>query len=61
MHLWVPNLGVGKYLFDEVYGALYLKLVSRLLPFDDQGSAHHMVARCDIKEEGFSLFKSDED
>jgi hypothetical protein len=54
-------LGVGKYLLDEVYGLLDLKVVPRLLPFDNQGGAHHMVARCDVEEEGFSLFGSDED
>ena len=53
-------MGVGEYLLDEVYGSLDLKVVSRLLPFDGQGDAHHMVARCDVEEEGFS-FGSDED
>ena len=57
----VPDLGVGKHFFDEVYGSLYLELVSRFLPFDDQGSTHHMVTCRDIKEEGFSLFRSGED
>ena len=57
----VPDLGVGEYLPDKVYGSLDLKVVSRLLPFDDQGGAHHMVARYDIEEEGFSPFRSDED
>ena len=61
MHLGVPDLGVGEYFTDEVYGPLDLKVVSRLLPFDDQGSAHHMVACRDIEEEGFSTFGSDED
>ena len=61
LHLGVPDLGVGEYLPDEVYGSLDLKVVSRLLPFDDQGSAHHMVARCDVEEEGFSPFGSNED
>ena len=61
MHLGVPDLGVGEYLPDEVYGSLDLKVVSWLLPFDDQGGAHPMVARHDIEEEGFSLFGSDED
>ena len=36
-------------------------MVSWLLPFDDQGGAHHMVTCHDVKEEGFSPFKSDED
>ena len=53
MHLGVPDLGVGEYLPDEVYGLLDLKVVSRLLPFDNQGGAHHMVACRDIEEEGF--------
>ena len=61
MYLGVPDLGVDKYLLDEVYGSLYLELVSRLLPFDDQGGAHHIVARCNVEEEGFSSFGSDED
>ena len=60
MHLRVLDLGVGEYLLDKVYGPLDLKVVSRLLPFDDQGGAHHMVACCDVKE-GFSPFGSDED
>ena len=54
-------LGVGEYLLDEVYGPLDLKVVSWLLPFDDQGGAHHMVPCHDVEEEGFSLFRSDED
>ena len=58
LHLGVPNLRVGEYLPDEVY--LGLNVVSRLLPFDDQGGAHHMVACRDV-EEGFSLFGSDKD
>ena len=37
--------------------SLYVERVSRLFPFD----AHDMVACRDIKEEGFSLFGSDED
>ena len=61
MHLGVPNLRVSEYLSDEVYGSLDLKVVSWLLPFDDLGGAHHMVACCDIEEEGFSPFGSDED
>ena len=58
----VPDLGVGEYLPNEVDGPLDLKVMSRLLPFDDQGGAHHVVACCDIEEEGgFSPFGSDED
>ena len=56
----VLDLGVSEYLLDEVYGLLDLKVVSRLLPFDDKGGSHHMVACCDV-EEGFSPFRSDED
>ena len=48
LHLGVLDLRVGEYLLDEVYGPLDLKVVSRFLPFDDQGGAHHMVARRDI-------------
>ena len=61
LHLGVSDLGVGEYLPDEVYRSLDLKVVSWLLPFDDQGSAHHVVACHDVEEEGFSLFESDED
>jgi len=61
LHLGVPNLGVGEYLPDEVYGLLDLKVVSWFLPFNDQGSAYHMVVGRDIEEEGFSSFGSDED
>jgi len=61
LHLGVPNLGVGKYFSDKVYGSLYLELVSQFLPFDDQGGTHHVVTCHDIKEEGFSPFGSDED
>ena len=60
MHLGVSNLGVGEYLPDEVYESLDLKVVSWLLPFDDQGGTHHVVACRDV-EEGFSPFGSDED
>ena len=55
------HLGVGEYLPDKVYGSLYLELVSQLLPFDDLGDTNHVVACRDVKEEGFSLFGSDED
>ena len=61
MHLGVPDLGVGEYLPNEVHGLLDLKVVSRLLPFNDQGGAYHMVAGRDVEEEGFSSFRSDED
>ena len=61
LHLGVPNLSVGEYLPDEVYGSLDLKVVSWLLPFDDQGGAYHMVAGRNIEEEGFSPFGSDKD
>ena len=57
----VPDLGVGENFPNEVYGPLDLKMVSRFLPFDDQGGAYHMVAVHDIEEEGFSPFGSDED
>ena len=36
-------------------------MVSRFLPLDDQGGAHHMVACRDVEKEGFSPFGSDED
>ena len=61
MHLGVLDLRVGEYLPDKVYGPLDLKVVSQLLPFDDQGSAYHMVACRNVEEEGFSPFGSDED
>ena len=61
MHLGVPDLGVGEYFTDEVYGPLDLKLVSRLLPFDDQRGTYHMVAGHDVEEEGFSPFGSNKD
>ena len=61
MHLGVSDLGVGEYLSNKVYRPLDLKVVSQLLPSDDQGSAHHMVACRDIEEEGFSPFGSDKD
>ena len=57
----VPDLGVGEYLPDEIHRPLDLKVVSLLLPFNEQGGAHHMVACCDVEEEGFSPFGSDED
>ena len=57
----VPDLRVGKYFSDEVYGSLYLELVSRFLPLDDQGGAHHIVTCRDVKKEGFSPFRSYED
>ena len=40
---------------------LYLELVSRFLPLDDQGGAHHMVTFHDVKEVGLSLFGCNED
>ena len=52
----MPDLWVGEYLPDEVYGSLDFELVSWFLPFDDQGVACH-----DVQEEGFSLFGSNED
>ena len=61
MHLGLLDLGVSEYLSDKVYGSLDLKMVSRLLPFDDQRGAYHMVAGGDVEEKGFSLFRSDED
>ena len=59
--LGVVNFGIGEYLTDEVHRSLDLQGVSRLLPLDDEGGAHNVVACCDIEEEGFSLFGSDED
>ena len=35
LHLEVPDLGVGEYLPNKLYGLLDLKVVSWLLPFDD--------------------------
>ena len=60
LHLGVPDLGVDEYLLDKVYGSLDLKVVSRLLSFDDLGSAYHMVACRGIEEDGFSPFGSNE-
>ena len=57
----VPDLGVGEYFPNEVYGLLNLEVVSRFLSFDDQGGAHHMAAGCNVEEEGFSSFRCDED
>ena len=61
MHPGVPELRVDEYLPDEVYEPLDLKVVSQLLPFDDQSGAHHMVACRDVEEDGFSLFGSNKD
>ena len=61
MHLGVPDLGVDEYLPDEVYGLLDFKVVSRLLPFDDQRGAYYMVAGHNVEEKGFSPFGSDKD
>ena len=57
----VLDLGVSEYLPDKVYEPLDLEVVSRFLPFDDKGGTYHMVAGCDVEEEGFSLLGSDED
>ena len=35
--------------------------MSWFLPLDDQGGANHVVTCRDVKEEGFSPFRSDED
>ena len=61
LNLGVANFGVGEYLIDEVHRSLDLQGVSRLLPLDDDGGAHNVVACRDVEEEGFSLFESDED
>ena len=50
LHLGVPDLGVGEYLPDEVYGPLDLKVVSQVLPFNDQGDAYHVVAGHDVED-----------
>jgi len=60
LNLGVANFGVGEYLTDEVHRSLDLQGVSQLLPLDDEGDAHNVVACRDL-EEGFSPFKSDED
>ena len=61
LHLGVPDLSIGEYLPVEVYGSLDLKVVSWLLPLDDQGGAYNMVAGRDIEEKGFSSFRCDKD
>ena len=61
LHLRVLDLGVGEYFTDKVYGPLDLKLVSRLLPFDNQRGSYHMVASRNVEEKGFPSFGSDED
>ena len=61
MHLGVPDLGVGEYFPDEVYGPLDLKVVSQFLSLDDQGGTYHMATSYDVEEEGFSSFGCDED
>ena len=61
LHLGVSSLGVGEHLPDDVYWSLDLQGMSRLLPLDDEGGAHNMVACRDVEEEGFSPFGSDGD
>ena len=61
MNLGVANFSIGDYLTDEVHRLLDLQGVSWLLPLDDEGSAHNMVACRDVLEEGFSLFGGDKD
>ena len=57
----VANFGVSEYLTDEVHRSLDLQGVSRLLPIDDEGGAHNVVACRDVGEEGLSLFGSNKD
>ena len=57
----MANLGIGEYLTDEVHQSLDLQGVSRLIPLDDDGGTHNVVACRDVEEEGFSPFRSDED
>ena len=52
LHLGVPDLRVGKYLTDKVHGSLYLELVSRLLPFDDQLQVATYIESCSTKFNG---------
>ena len=61
LSLGVANFGVGEYLTDEVHWSLDLQGVSQLLPLDNEGSTHNVVACRDVEEEGFSPFGSDED
>ena len=61
LNLGVTNFGVGEYLTDEVHRSLDLQGVSWLLPLDDEGGAHNVVACHDVEEEGFFPFRSDED
>jgi len=42
--LGIVNLGIGKYLTNKVHRSLDIQGVSRLLPLDDKGGAHNMVA-----------------
>ena len=55
------NFGIGEYLTDEVHWLLDLQGLSWLLPLDDEGGAHNVVAGHDVQEEGFSPFGNDED
>ena len=61
LNLGVANFGISEYLTDEVHRSLDLQAMSRLLPLDDNGGTHNMVACRDVEEEGFSSFGSDED
>jgi len=61
LHLGISSLGVGEYLTGEVHRSLNLQGTSRLLLFDDESGTHNIVVCCDVEEEGFSLFRSDED
>ena len=50
LHLGVAQLGLAEYFTDEVDGSLYLVDMARLVSFDDQGSADHVLGFCDIEE-----------
>ena len=50
LHLRIAQLGLIEYFTDEVDGSLYFVDMARLVSFDDQGSADHVLGFRDIEE-----------
>ena len=61
LNLWVPGLGLIKYLTDEIDWSLYLVDVAGLVSFNHHGRGDHSISSHNVKQECFVFPGSSED
>lgn len=60
LDLWVPRLGLGRHLTDEVGMSLHLEYMTHTFPFHHQRRVDHLGGGCHVEEEGLAWIGCDQ-